>query len=1056
MHDNRRILEARIERTLREKIQPAITTSVSALDVSAWRVPREKGVIGEPVAPADVPVTGFTPLNVGEQWGAPWETTWLRCTARIPSGADMALGPTDRLEARIDLGWASHSPGFQSEGLVRDAEGHTIKAINPRNNWVPLPQPGENPARYEFTVEAAANPLLLGVPPFQVTRDGDKRTASRDDLYALTRAEVVITHGEVYGLYYDVATLRELVAARENEELDGRGWEILLALSHAIDTLDLDDIAGTASRARAVLAPVLAQPADASSHRLSAVAHAHIDSAWLWPLRETKRKVNRTLANVVRLLEDGADFIFAFPAAQHAAWLEEQDPQLFERVRAQVKSGHIVPVGSMWVEADAQLPGAEAMARQFVEGARYFRDAFGYRCEEVWLPDSFGYSAALPQIAREAGIRRFLTQKISWNQVDKFPHHTFLWEGIDGSRLFTHFPPVDTYGSEVTGQQLHHAETNFQDKGRAGVSLLPYGYGDGGGGPTRGMLERIERYADLEGSPRIAHETPAAFFDRAEEDYPNPPVWVGELYLELHRGTLTSHVAVKQGNRRSESLLREAEHWAALAAYARVRPYPHEKLRDAWRSLLLCQFHDILPGTAIAWVYREVSARHARIAAAAEEIITASLEALTGASGTTLRHVGAESGEGLIANASAFSQHGVAALSVGAAGETAAGDTAAAGPGSGTGGDDVAAADGAERCRVTHAGRTVSNGHVTARFDEDGALISLVGEDGIELIPAGQRAGLLEVFQDFPNMWDAWDIDPFYRDTREVLPLHFEGMDVLDDRVTVRSSAAFQGSTFTIAWILENDARSLDVQIEAEWHGHEHLVKLALPVAIHTSQAQFETQFGHLVRPTHENTSWDAYRFEVSAHRWLRLANASAALGIANDSTYGWDLTRHAYEQEKGPRRHETWTLVRATLLKSARFPDPEQDQGHFEWNFRLHPGASTLDAVADGQQLNLGERYLVGATPVDAPFAVEGAVVESVAVVPDTPRTLAVRVYEAQGGPSTVTLRAPAGARVALTNLLYEPSDEEPTLVALGEDRYRFDLGAFQLATITMEPRDE
>ena len=289
-------------------------------------------------------------------------------------------------------------------------------------------------------------------------------------------------------------------------------------------------------------------------------------------------------------------------------------PELFARVREYVDQGRFVPAGGMWVESDTNLVGGEAMARQFVVGQRWFRDHLGVDPREVWLPDSFGYTAALPQIVTLAGMRWFLTQKISWNTTNPFPHHTFWWEGIDGTRVFTHFPPVDTYNSELSGAELAHSAANFRDKGVASRALVPFGYGDGGGGPTRGMLGRARRTADLAGSPRVRVETPAAFFSAAEEEYAErAPVWAGELYLEIHRGTYTSQAAMKDGNRRCEHLLREAELWSATAAVRGLLDYPADELRAAWETVLLHQFHDILPGSSIAWVHREARATYARV-----------------------------------------------------------------------------------------------------------------------------------------------------------------------------------------------------------------------------------------------------------------------------------------------------------------------------------------------------------------------------------------------------------------------------------------------------------
>ena len=365
-----------------------------------------------------------------------------------------------------------------------------------------------------------------------------------------------------------------------------------------MDAVDTVDVPGTAAAARALLAPTLAKPAAPSALNLTAVGHSHVDTVWLWPERETRRKAVRTLANAVALAEETDDHIFTVSAAQHVAWLEEDDPGVFERLQQQVTAGRIVPVGGSWIEPDANLPSGESLCRHLTMGVRYFRDKLGHRCRELWLPDSFGYSGALPQIARLAGLRWFLTQKISWNEVNEFPHHTLRWEGIDGSRLFTHFPSADTYCASLTGAELAHAERNFKDKGRATKAMIPFGFGDGGGGPTREMLEKKRVVADLEGSPKLLLETPEEFFIGAETEYRTPRCGWGELYLEKHRGAATSIAGIKAGNRRNERLLQEAELWSATAALRARAEYPYDELAQCWRRVLVLQFHDVLPGTS--------------------------------------------------------------------------------------------------------------------------------------------------------------------------------------------------------------------------------------------------------------------------------------------------------------------------------------------------------------------------------------------------------------------------------------------------------------------------
>src|SRR5699024_9366058 len=459
-----------------------------------------------------------------------------------------------------------HSVGGHGEALAYRPDGTIIKALHPLNSWLRLTGPGaperllDSRGHFTLYLEAAANPLLLGLPPFEVTNAGEKEGATHFTPYIIRNAQVSTFLTEVWELLRDLEVLGGL--ARELPRDRTRFWRVIDAIGRALNAYDTDDPA-SASAARAELAGVLAQPANASAHRMSAVGHAHIDSAWLWPLRETRRKVARTVSNVLDLMDQDPDMVYAMSSAQQYAWLEADQPELFERMKARIAEGRFIPVGGMWVESDAVMPTGESMVRQFTQGKRYFIEKFGIEPDGVWLPDSFGYAGALPQLARRAGFDWFLTQKISWNDTNTFPHHSFDWEGIDGTKIFTHFPPTETYAAEVSQAELQHGERNFRDKLDSSHSLLLFGYGDGGGGPTREMLARAQRNADLEEAPRLELRGPSEFFGRAEAEYRaggRVPTWRGELYLEMHRGTFTSQLATKQGNRRTEALLRTAEY----------------------------------------------------------------------------------------------------------------------------------------------------------------------------------------------------------------------------------------------------------------------------------------------------------------------------------------------------------------------------------------------------------------------------------------------------------------------------------------------------------------
>ena len=423
MHDQSRLLESRLTRFVAEHLQPALYRARHPVELTRWTVP------GEPVPFAEAVRQRFEPTEVGTSWGRPWGTEWFHVTGGEP--AEWLPGgqlPDDTsVELIVDLGF-SGGPGFQAEGLAWRPDGVVIKAVSPYNQHVPL----DAHAPVDLYLEAAANPDI-GTGGFQPNALGDPETAGHDPIYDLRQLEIGLLDHAVWELLLDVSTLDGLM--RELPDSTPRRWEILHALSRMLDVIDPDDIAGTAPDARTALAGVLNRPAAASAHRVVAIGHAHIDSAWLWPVRETIRKCARTFANVVALADADPEFRFACSSAQQYAWIEDHYPELFARISEKVGTGQFIPVGGMWVESDTNMPGGEALARQFVTGKRYFLDRFGIDTQEVWLPDSFGYSAALPQIARAAGSQYFLTQKLSWNQTNAMPHHTFWWEGIDGTRV---------------------------------------------------------------------------------------------------------------------------------------------------------------------------------------------------------------------------------------------------------------------------------------------------------------------------------------------------------------------------------------------------------------------------------------------------------------------------------------------------------------------------------------------------------------------------------------------------------------------------------------------
>ncbi|MGO2052516.1 alpha-mannosidase [Glutamicibacter sp. 287] len=1000
MHDDISLTTGRVKRVLNERILPSVYSDSVPLEVSWHELP------GEPIPAVEGIALDYTPTQVGGAWGAAWGTTWFRLRGQIPES-----WAGRRVEAVIDLGFDANMTGFQCEGLIYRPDGITIKALNPRNQWVPVSESAEGGEQLELFLEAASNPVLLDYHPFLPTEQGDILTSSPRKLYTTRRMDLAVFEPVVHDLVLDLEVLLDLQA----ELPDGpRRMQILQALDNSMDVLDLQRIVDTAQAARDRLSQVLAAPAEHSAHQISAIGHSHIDSAWLWPLRETIRKVSRTCSSMVELLDYDDEFLYGMSSAQQYAWLKEHRPEVWDRVKKAVADGRFLPLGGMWVESDTVMPSGESLVRQFLYGQKFFRDEFGITSAGVWLPDSFGYSPALPQLMRRAGFEWFFTQKISWNQQNKFPHHSFLWEGIDGSRIFSHFPSMDTYNSQLSGEEVAKASRQFRESRLTNNSIAPVGWGDGGGGTTREMTGKARRLANLEGSATVKWEHPNDFFDRAQQELPSPPVWVGELYLELHRATLTSQHQTKQGNRRTEQLLVEAELWAATAAIYAGAEYPYERIDALWQTVLLHQFHDILPGTSIAWVHREVVARYGQVIEEAEALIGAAQQTLAGTGTTSLTFNGA-----------AFARAGIP---FGAAGEICAAEHEAV---------QIAEHEG---------GYLLENALVRIFVTAEGLVSSAIDvATGRETIAPGQVANLLQLHQDFPNMWDAWDVDKYYRN--QVTDLRaVDSMELsreADGSVTLEILRSFSNSKIEQQLVLAPGSRTLQIKQSTDWHEAEKFLKVSFPLDIRAEHTIAETQFGYHQRVTHVNTSWEAAKFETSMHRFVLAQEPGFGAALINDSIYGFDVTRDSTEAGIS-------TTLRLSLLRAPRFPDPETDQGRQTHRYGLVIGADIASATEAGALLNSAERVIQGATPV-APLVTldgEGLVVSSVKLASDRSGDLVVRVYESLGRRARGSLKINAKIAAASTvSLLEDALPEDGPEVADAE--VRLALGAFEVRTV-------
>jgi len=986
VHDDRVLVEARIERELWQRLLPAMYTHRLPLAAEAWDVP------GEPVSYAKAMQQEYRPFPVGGQWSRPWGTTWFRLRGDVP---DSWAGP--QLEAVIDLGFHRNGAGFQAEGLVWTEEG-ALQGVHPRRTAVPLPKAPAGPLT--LVVEAASNPAF---PAFHPSPLGSFDTAGDQPLYRLRTAELALRDEDVYALLLDIEVLFGLMRALPLD--DSRRHRLLRDVEATLNGIDMRAVPASAAGARARLRPALDSPARSTSLRVVGVGHAHIDTAWLWPIRETIRKCARTFASAVRLMEDDPSYVFTCSQAVQYDWMERLYPELFERIRAQVAAGRFVPVGGMWVEADMNLPSGESIVRQLVHGQRYFESRFGMRCTEMWIPDVFGYPASLPQIFAAGGCTRFVTQKLSWNKQNRFPHNTFWWEGLDGTQVLTHFPPVDTYHAEVEPAEMRFSESNFRDAGWSEWALMPYGYGNGGGGPTREMLERAHRMADLDGVPRLTLGTAADFFEHVEGEVAGGarvPIWRGELYFEMHRGTLTSQARTKVGNRLCERLFRELELW-----WAHVGAIPAdvaEEIDLLWKDVLVQQFHDIIPGSSIAWVHADAAATHERVAARLKELIADVLEQLT-------------LGGASVANASTHARREVIDVGGEAAMVEVAGSALA----------PLAAVPSDERVVTTE--HTMCNGRVCVQWDTDGTITSIIDvQRARELLPAEQVV-TLELAPDLPVEYDdAWDIESWTRGLgrpiRGGTAQLFESGPLRASLRVTRTFGVERASTLTQTITLRAGSSRIDIELDVDWQEDEPLLSMFVPLDVRAEFATCDIQFGNVRRPTHPSSPWDAAKFEVCAHRYVDLSEPSFGVAVLNDGRYGHSVFDGG---------------IRVSLLRAARYPDPTADRGRHRVTLSILPhGAGLHEVLAEAEALNMPLRVIEASVSAHRPTAVLCADTENLGVITvdhpgvqlsavkladDGSGDLVVRLYEALGDRSdvTVSMREPiTGA--ARCNLLEEP----------------------------------
>lgn len=985
---------------LREAVSERVHSRRAALRVEACELS------GEPLPFAEIVGMAFEPFKVGERWGARWGTTWFRLSGSIPAG-----WAGSEVVALLDLG-GTPEVEIGPEGLIWDSEGHPLQGLHFAHRSFVLASPASGGERVDLYVEAASNP----VPPWGLSEwpvlgpdyAGEK-------LYVLEQAEIAAVDLEAQTLLYDLQVIAELAKSGK--------------LSPGADRV-LDEAACLLERsgsatARFALGAILSAPSD-STHLVTAVGHAHIDSAWLWPVRETKRKCARSFANQLRLMERYPEHHFVCSQAVQYQWVKDFFPDIYADIKARVREGRWEPVGGMWVEPDTNLPSGESLVRQLIHGKRFFADEFDVDSAELWIPDVFGYSAALPQIARAVGVEALVTQKMSWNDTNTFPYTTFWWEGHDGSRILAHFPPADTYNGRFEVAEVAAGEDRHRERGGPDCSLYLFGFGDGGGGPTAEMIERGRRMMDLHGLPRVQAGTVAAFLDGLRQEAQGVPTWVGELYLEAHRGTYTTHADVKLANRRCEEALRAAEMWSVVAGLDR-----RDQLEAAWKSLLFLQFHDILPGTSIHWVYEDAAVSYAEVARVAEAVSDEACTLLAGQAPTRDRG----SSDLVAFNPSSFSRREVIELD----GHLSVVSVPACGWATVSRGQALGS------LQAVEVGATwMRNGHIEVLWDASGLLVSVRDLDaGRDVLARGGRGNVFELHEDRPGTFDAWEIERSCLDELEEL-VELQSTDILEDRGlrgAVRFVRHFGASTMTQTMSLDAGSRRLEFHTEVDWHEHHKLLKVAFDVGIHATRATYEIQHGHVERPTIANTSWDQARFEVCAHRWADLSEPGYGVALLNNCKYGYDIRGHR---------------MRLSLLRAPGYPDPVADQGKHHFAYALLPHQGDLRegrVVEEAELFNLPIVVRAGTAPaegwvvsVDRP----GVSVEAVKLA-DAGAAIVVRICEVWGsrGLARVSLNAPftSVARCDLLERDLAPVDTDGSAVEI-------ELRPFELVTLRFQGR--
>ncbi len=913
---------------------------------------------------AEAKQADYRPVEPGFQWGPVWSTAWFRLRGELPGSL---LGK--RLALRFSSG---------TEALLYE-EGRRKQGFDLYHEYCLL-SPVAAPGAVEFYVEAACN-MALGQSLFWWDAEELQEQWKRELPGELRFAEIWV---------FD----EELWRSSVREEHEGALAE------HA--------------------------PEEGGVTRCHACGHGHIDTAWLWPLRETRRKIQRTWATVLELMDRYPSFCFIGSQAQQYEYLREDAPKLLDRIRARVEEGRWEPGGAMWIEADCQVPSGEALVRQFLVGTAAFREFFGdeVRQKHLFLPDSFGFPASLPQIAKLAGIETFITNKMSWCETNEFSQVSFFWRGIDGTELLSHFTPGDNYNASFEAKDLKHGADKLRRLAPKTQEdwLFLFGYGDGGGGPTAEMLERMVSMPDLSKEIQVQPSTVRAFCERLHERSQGLPVWDGELYLELHRGTFTSQAWLKAANAEAERRLRRIEIGLASREDLTLAREHAASLTEAWKHVLLHQFHDILPGTSIREVYDDASEAYAQFDVQMQEI-----EA-------TMRVSEADAAAVHVFNPASVARSGVVEHEGGLSFSQEL-------PPLGQGGIVLEVDD-----EVQASPRRLANHWLSVEVDEAGRIASLQRQQEATPLNAEDASGLLPLnqlvlYEDKPTNWEAWDIAPGYEKSAAPIESPAESIRLVSEhplRAEIEVERALgERSRLRQRYRLDAASARIDIELDIDWQEERKLLRALFPTRIRARHACYGIQFGHIWRATHQNTSWEQARFEVPGHGFVDLSEPGFGLALLDRNKFGKSCLGGT---------------LGLSLLRSPIFPDPSCDRGRHLIRYALFPHAGKSDpgavfAQADGLAHPL--RVEPGPAAQEPPFLLEanGRVEIAAFKLSEDGGSRILRLVERSGrrGPLSIRWRFPV-KRVELVDL-HEQSLGE--VLELSDAKTRLDLRPFQIVTL-------